>query len=141
MYSALEVAKYVVDKCTNDGHPISNLQLQKILYYIQKEFLGMDIEFIDDFIEAWQFGPVYPEAYYYFCGFGSLPINVVYDNVINILDEWRSIVDRIVEEKRNKNPWDLVEETHHPGGAWDTVYRNGLGNHDVISNELILIRG
>lgn len=36
---ALEVAKYVVTKCNKDKCPISNLQLQKILYYIQHDFL------------------------------------------------------------------------------------------------------
>ena len=39
MYSALELSKYIVTKCINDGKPISNLQLQKILYYIQRDFL------------------------------------------------------------------------------------------------------
>ena len=39
MYSALELSKYIVTKCINDGEPISNLQLQKILYYIQRDFL------------------------------------------------------------------------------------------------------
>ena len=39
MYSALSMAKYIIDKCTKDEYPISNLQLQKILYYIQREFL------------------------------------------------------------------------------------------------------
>lgn len=141
MYAALDIAKYVVNKCTIDGCPVSNLQLQKILYYIQKEFLERNIEFIDDPIEAWQFGPVCPEAYYYFCGFGSMPINVVYDNVIHILNDLKRTVDHIIEDKRTKNPWDLVEDTHHPGGAWDMVYRNGLGNHDIIPNEMILSRG
>ncbi len=141
MYSALDVSKYIVSKCTRDGHPISNLQLQKILYYVQRAFLNIQIQFIDDAIEAWQFGPVCPEAYYYFCGFGSMPINIVYDNVIEMADNLREVVDHIVEDKRTKNPWDLVEDTHHAGGAWDMVYRNGLGNHDVISNEMILSRG
>lgn len=39
MYSALNMAKYIIDKCTKDRYPISNLQLQKILYYVQREFL------------------------------------------------------------------------------------------------------
>ena len=39
MYTAMDLAKYIVSKCYYDGCPISNLQLQKILYYIQKEFL------------------------------------------------------------------------------------------------------
>lgn len=141
MYNALDVAKYVVSKCTNDRQPINNLQLQKILYCIQKKFLNMDIKFIDDFVEAWQFGPVYPEVYYYFCGFGAIPITIVYDNVINIIDELQIVVDQVAEEKRIKEPWDLVEEIHHPGGAWDAVYRDGLGDHDIISNEMILKRG
>lgn len=34
MYTALDMAKYIIDKCTKDRSPISNLQLQKILYYI-----------------------------------------------------------------------------------------------------------
>ena len=38
MYSALTIAKYIIDKCTEENSPISNLQLQKILYYIQSEF-------------------------------------------------------------------------------------------------------
>lgn len=58
MYSALDLSTYIVSKCIKDHSPISNLQLQKILYYIQKEFLkNDDIAFSDD-IEAWQFGPV-----------------------------------------------------------------------------------
>lgn len=37
MYSAMEITKYIINKCTKEKHPISNLQLQKILYYIQKK--------------------------------------------------------------------------------------------------------
>ena len=42
MYNAIDLSKYIVSKCVTDGHPISNLQLQKILYYIQKDFLQRD---------------------------------------------------------------------------------------------------
>lgn len=37
-YKAIDIAKNIINKCTIDKHPISNLQLQKILYYIQKDF-------------------------------------------------------------------------------------------------------
>ena len=39
MYNALDIAKYIITKCNKDGFPISNLQLQKILYNLQKFFL------------------------------------------------------------------------------------------------------
>ena len=35
MYSVIEVAKYVISYCMEKGNPISNLQLQKMLYYLQ----------------------------------------------------------------------------------------------------------
>ena len=63
MYSALNVAKYIIDKCTRENYPISNLQLQKILYYIQREFLQRGPKAFPEEIEAWQFGPVVPEVY------------------------------------------------------------------------------
>ena len=50
-------------------------------------------------------------------------------------------IDPVVEDKRKKNPWDLVSETHAPGKAWDETYKNGLGNRNVISTERIRLRG
>ena len=38
MYKALDLANYIVDKCIKDDAPITNLQLQRILYFIQKDF-------------------------------------------------------------------------------------------------------
>ena len=116
VYSAMEIAKYVVTKCTDDGHPISNLQLQKILYYIQKEYLKSgDIAFGED-IEAWRFGPAVPIVYYEFVGSGAMPIIVRYDVNLNFEDKKR--MDKIIEEKILLNPWDLVSDCHRDGGAW-----------------------
>ena len=136
MYDAINLAKYIVNKCNTDCHPISNLQLQKILYFIQKEFLQTNRKAFQDPIEAWQFGPVVPSAYYHFCGFGAMPITTKYDN-IRIEDKDLSTINRIIEEKRNLYPWDLVGETHRAGGAWDQIYQNGQGNHKLIPTELI----
>ena len=72
MYKAIDVAKYIVNKCIDDGYPISNLQLQKILYFIQRYYLQKDDQLFDDDFEAWQFGPVIPAVYYKFCGQGVI---------------------------------------------------------------------
>ena len=137
MYTAVELSKYIVSKCVSDEHPISNLQLQKILYYIQKDYIKRNELAFADEIEAWQFGPVVPNSYYYFCGFGAMPIimNCYQEMEIEPCD--KNIIDLIVNKKRFLNPWDMVEETHKPNGAWDKIYRNGLGNHQVIPNDLI----
>lgn len=136
MYSAVELSKYIVTKCIYDGKPISNLQLQKILYYVQKAYLNKGGRAFSDEIEAWQFGPVVPESYYRFAGFGAMPISLPYDG-IDIAPSDQEIVDPIVEAKREMNPWDLVEETHKPDGAWSQIYKNGSGNRNVIPIGLI----
>lgn len=139
MYTALQIARYVINKCTVEEYPISNLQLQKILYYIQKAFLQVGMQAFDDEIEAWQFGPVVPIVYDQYCGFGASKIRMLYD--IFVRDDFAQIIDMIVEQKRMLNPWDMVDETHTPGKAWAIIYQNGLGNHQVIPKELIRMKG
>ena len=138
-YKAIDVARYIINKCTTDQHPISNLQLQKILYYVQKSFLENDTVAFDDDFEAWQFGPVIPEVYYLYCGFGAAAIRMEY--AIEINRDYVNIINPIVDVKRALNPWDMVEDTHMPGKAWDQIYNNGSGNHCVIPKELIKAKG
>ena len=108
MYSALNIAKYIIDKCTRERYPVSNLQLQKILYYIQREFL-------------------------------QLSIRMRYH--VELDEDFMNIIDPIVEKKRLLNPWDMVSDTHSLGKAWDLIYRGGLGDHQVIPQELIRSKG
>ena len=141
IYKAMNIAKYIINKCNNYLEPINNLQLQKILYYIQKAFL---VEFgspaFNDRIEAWQFGPVIPVVYNRYCGFGSEPILTKYTYmVINQSDI--QFMDHIIKDKYNKYPWDLVNDINAPHKAWSLIYKNGLGNHHEIPQYLIRIDG
>ena len=139
-YTALEIAKYIINKCTIDNRPITNLQLQKILYFLQREYLVNQKKCLfEDEIQAWQFGPVVPEVYYQYCGFGSGVITMKYDIMLDENDV--KIVNPIIEEKRTKNPWDLVSETHSYGKPWFIVFKGGEGNKDNISKELIMMKG
>lgn len=139
MYTALEIAKYVVYKCIKDRKLITNLQLQKILYYLRREFLKDDVDLFLDDIEAWRLGPVIPNVYYHFCGHGSLPIDIYFDEweYLEIDKDHKEIIDRIVEDKRTRNPWDMVADTHKEGGAWSVTYDEGKGFKDVIDVNLI----
>lgn len=140
MCKAIDLSKYIVSKCIKDDCPISNLQLQKILYYIQKDFLQRDKRAFSDDIEAWQFGPVVPNVYYHYCGFGAMPIAFAGEDG-NVVPKDRKVIDKIVEEKRVLDPWTMVAETHKKNGAWDRIYKDGEGNHKVIPVDLIKERG
>lgn len=141
-YSASDIAKYVLYKCISDKLPISNLQLQKILYYIQRYFLqNMKRALFKEEIEAWPFGPVVRDVYYQYCGYGALQIKDVEKPNIILTDSEKQAIDNIIAEKRSVTPWELVEDTHQQGHAWDMVYKDGLGYKDVIPKEVIVANG
>lgn len=138
-YSAITIANYIINKCTEDQQPISNLQLQKILYYVQRDSLRQGAPAFNDIIEAWQFGPVVPSVYYIFCGFGAMKIKLRFKETID--DTLRAIIDKIVDAKRMLDPWVLVDETHAKGKAWAEIYNDGAGNHLEIPQSLIKLKG
>ena len=73
-YKVLEVAKYIISRCSELRNPVSNLKLQKMLYFIWIEFYkhtGRTL-FLDD-ICAWQLGPAVPIVYYEFCQYPENP--------------------------------------------------------------------
>ena len=55
-HSAMEFAKYIIDFCTNAEKAISEIRLQKVLYFIQLSFIlnRKEYAFADEF-EAHQF--------------------------------------------------------------------------------------
>ncbi|MBK7780583.1 MAG: SocA family protein [Ardenticatenia bacterium] len=65
MACASTVAKYLLALVSeDDGDLMSNLKLQKLLYYVQGFHLAIyDAPLFPDPIEAWKHGPVVPSVY------------------------------------------------------------------------------
>ena len=75
MLSALDIAKWIIKFCEQHGDPITNLKLQKLLYYAQAWNLALhDEPVFDETIEAWVYGPVVPQVYRAFKSFGAEPL-------------------------------------------------------------------
>ncbi len=126
MYSAEDVARYVIDYSWSKHVPVSNLRLQKILYFVQAEFLvEKDRPCFDDVICAWTFGPVVPSVYYEYKVFGSasIPADGIdrKDYCFNSSD--RELINGIVDECNNYSTAQLVEITHHQR-PWITAVDN-----------------
>ena len=63
-YNVLDVSRYIINYCNENYYLISNLKLQKILYFVQAFFLeAKNEECFREEIESWDFGPVVPEVY------------------------------------------------------------------------------
>lgn len=136
VYSAVDVAKYIVTYCNRKNKPVSNLKLQKLMYYAWIDFYKEtgNALFVDD-ICAWQLGPVVPEVYYEFCTYAGMPITHEYNICISSNDA--AILDGIIDKYLNVSASTLVNRTHVQGGAWDRVFKGGEGIRSVIPFSLI----
>lgn len=136
LYNAMQVADYIINKCYLDKKPISNLQLQKVLYFTWVDFYKMtgNTLFFDS-ICAWPFGPVVPDVYYEYCAYGGRPINVRCETEVDEKD--KGLLDEIIEKYVNIPVNVLVAMTHQRGTAWDVIFDGGSGNRKKIPFELI----
>lgn len=142
MYDARAVAQYIVDRCNLEGKGVSNLKLQKILYFVQAQFLVSTPDHRPCFfnlIEAWDYGPVVPDVYHYFKIYGSAiipsnPDNSYKPSYADISEEDRHLIDLMIRATENRSANELVEITHHQT-PWRTAYVPGHSN--IITNSSI----
>ena len=141
-YTARDVANYIVKECSDHDISITNLQLQKILYYIQVHFLQKENRalFSDD-IEAWQLGPVVRDVYDQYSTFGSMDLYEIEKPEVEFTEDERKVITDITKRKLKLRTWQLTEETHKEGRAWAQVYRDGRGNRHVIDKEVLVAYG
>lgn len=136
MYKVLDVCKYVVYYSNSKSYGISNLRLQKILYFIQAYFFRIKhTPCFSDEIEAWDFGPVVPCAYHEYKQFGAgeIPDYRKPDKEIikgKDADIIRGVVDLLSEYSTTQ----LVEITHKQF-PWRRNYvpyaNNIISKHDI----------
>jgi len=126
IYDAFDIAKYFLFKAQSDEELISNLKLQKLLYYAQ----GLHLAFFNSplfnkEIKAWTYGPVVPELYHMYKKHSSagIPADESFDPN-NIDEETQEYLDEIYEVFGQFSALRLKDLTHedecwsdaHPGG-------------------------
>ncbi|MBS6025853.1 MAG: DUF4065 domain-containing protein [Paeniclostridium sordellii] len=128
MFKAIDIANYIINKCIDLGRPITNLQLQKILYYVQGEFIkqtgGKELFYNE--ISAWQYGPVVPDVYFEFNTYSASDLNTKIDTS-ELPKAIKRIIDPVIEEKSLLSAWKLVEYTHREK-PWLESYVEGQKN-------------
>lgn len=125
MYRALTIAEHIIYRCNKMGRPISNLKLQKIMYFVQAEFLVTTghVCFVEK-IEAWDFGPVVPEVYHRYKVYGSASIPYFEGSGGRKISEKDiRIMDGIIDECAKYSASKLVEITHNQT-PWKKAYRS-----------------
>jgi uncharacterized phage-associated protein len=76
-YPAITIAKWFVAYADADEADISNLKIQKLLYYAQGHYLArFNVPLFTESIQAWSHGPVVPSVYHEFKSFGSQDVQL-----------------------------------------------------------------
>jgi len=87
-YNAMTIAKWFVAWAEAEDADISNLKLQKLLYYAQGHHLAeKGRPLFRDALQAWSHGPVVEQVYHEFKGFGSGDITLRDDDPF----DWKDV--------------------------------------------------
>lgn len=154
-YSAKAIANYFLTKYGRHG--ISPLKLQKLVYIAHGWHMALldgDLLVDDEYVEAWQYGPVFPSLYHEFKDLGSKRVTRKAEDISFVEseddfafiapevpesdDRTRKLLDRIWEVYGKFTGGQLSSLTHAEGTPWSEVRRKNTGMRNVhIPNELI----
>lgn len=117
-YNAVDIARKIVSKTdTEHGDTISNLKLQKLLYFAQGFHLASFGEpLFDEDMVAWTYGPVVPEVYAAYKRYRNRAINTngLADDV-RLASEEEALFDKVYLEYSRYSAVALMQMTHSAG--------------------------
>ena len=132
--TAQDVADYFLAKVDEEqGDTLTNLKLQKLLYYAQGFCLAIYEEpLFNDEIEAWTYGPVVPAIYHKYseCGTGSLPKPTTFDES-KFSAEAGELLNEIQEVFGQFSAWKLANMTHEEP-PWRNTPVGTVISHDAL---------
>lgn len=130
------VANYIISKCDN----ITNMKLQKLVYYSHIQFLITQNEpLINSNIEAWVYGPVIRELYQEFSRFSykNITTQSTLGNIANLTENQKKAIDDILILYKDKSNEELSNKTHSED-PWQDAYQSSDWSENIISNESLL---
>lgn len=116
VYKALDIAKKLIYKAQEDeangGDSLTNLKLQKLLYYQQGYHLAIfDTPLFEEKVEAWMYGPVVPVVYDIYAQYGAASLPDV-DTPITLTDEEEKLFNEVYDAYREFSAIGLMNRTH-----------------------------
>ncbi len=135
MLSCQEVARYFLSKVDEDsGDLISNLKLQKLVYYAQCLHLAIyDEPLFSEPIEAWLHGPVVPALYEVYRQYGGAALDSHQDIDFSCYDDTiRNFLDEVYYFFGQFSAWKLRNMTHEED-PWKNTPTNGIISHQLIT--------
>ena len=137
-HKALTIAKYLLSLQDDDaGDAVSNLKLQKLLYYSQGYWIGLhgvEHPLFHEDIYAWKHGPVVKSVYNHYSDFGreALPDEKMPTSMTSYTIDF---LNTIYREYGRFSAWALREMTHREA-PWLDNYEADTRNIVISHNDL-----
>lgn len=128
----IQIANLLIRKAAEMGDLLTNLKLQKLLYYEQGYHLAcFNKPLFDEEVRAWQYGPVVREAYDTFSDAGCNALMPKGDVYTFSNEEEASLFDEVFDVYNRYSASYLVTLTHSET-PWKSV---SAGTDSIISKE------
>jgi len=136
-YDPRGVANRLLELATDDRIPVTNLALQKLLYFAHGHFLTTKRRpLVSGYFEAWQYGPVHPLVYRAFSSAGAHAITDRARSIDLITGQQRIVPSTdspevvtqlkwVVLSYARLTPGRLVEISHASKAPWAFIKQKG----------------
>lgn len=140
MTTAMDIANYLLVKASKsegEAANISNLKLQKLLYYVQGfHTVLLERPAFEDRMEAWLHGPVLPSIYREFRHYGNEQIPAPsLEEAQKVDEETAELIDEVFQVYAKHSAWHLRNLTHEEK-PWLDNY-NESGSQEITQDDLV----
>ena len=136
MNTCFDVANYFLKtQDTEAGDLMTNMKLQKLVYYAQGFYLAMtDTPLFNEPIEAWTHGPVCVPLYYMYKEYESGAIPIPVDVNANILfdEKQHEVLDLVHTYFGQFSAWKLRNLTHEEPTWMNAAHNRGEITHEAM---------
>ena len=128
-------AKYIISYFHNNNVDVTNLKLQKLLYFLEAIYMVvLDENYLfDENFYAWNYGPVSKKVYEQYKIFGSMPITL--DEPVNINKTNEIFIHNLFTMFNDYDVSDLIELSHQKGSPWYQIY---IDNGEYIPKNIVI---
>lgn len=141
--SARMAAKSMISMAEETGLRLTNLKIQKLLYFAHGLMLARHNEsLVQETFQAWKYGPVLENLYHALKIFG--PSEILHESIF--IKHWEEIpkentkaykaIKDVLDQLGGLSGGRLIEISHHEAGPWHSVYHASETNIQ-IENSLI----
>lgn len=131
---AIDLANGIIDRHGKELS-VTNMKVNKLVYFAYAFFLRGSGPLFDDDIEAWQYGPVVPAVYHSFkhCSSSVIaePTSRVYP------DTAAHVADAVCRIYGHLTAWDLMELSHDSRGAWAHVMADPNRSQLITDDDIL----